>query len=349
MKVVVTGATGNVGTQVLDVLAADPKVDEVVGLARRPTDRGWPKTEVRTVDVVADELGPHFEGADAVVHLAWLFHPTRGPEVTWDVNVGGATRVMDACARAKVPTLVVASSVGAYSPGRGKVVGETWPTASLPTAAYGREKAYVERLLDVFERDHPEVRTVRMRPGFIFQRSSGTQQRRLFGGPFVPASLLRLPRIPIFPFPHGLRFQALHAADAARAYHLALMTDVRGAFNLAAEPVIDAAAIGTVLGGHPVDVPARAARAALGAAWLSRLVPASPPLFDLVMSLPQMRTDRARRELGWTPRFSSLEALREGLGGMAHGEGGGTAPLAADSAAERAGEVVSGVGARDRP
>ena len=105
-------------------------------------------------------------------------------------NVAGTARLLTAASEAGVPRLVVASSVGAYSPGLGAAVDETWPTHGIPTAAYSREKAYVERMLDEFEARHPSTRVVRLRPGFILRREASVQQRRLFGGPFAPARTL---------------------------------------------------------------------------------------------------------------------------------------------------------------
>ncbi|MBI2709137.1 MAG: NAD-dependent epimerase/dehydratase family protein [Actinobacteria bacterium] len=348
MRVVVTGASGNVGTGVVAALARDPAVDEVVGVARREVlDLDQPKVRHVAADVAEEDLEPILRGADAVVHLAWLFQPTHRPEVTWRANAIGSGRVFRAAGRAGVRALVHASSVGAYSPRHDDVpVDETWPTDSLPTAGYGREKAYAERLLDAFEAEHPEVRVVRMRPGFIFQRASATQQRRLFAGPLLPAALVRPGRLPVVPVPAGLRFQALHQQDAADAYRRAVLSDARGAFNVAAEPVMGAAEIAAALGARPVGVPATATRAALSALWHLHAVPASPQLFDLVMRLPVMATERARQELGWQPRFTGVEALREALFGMADGAGGPTAPLAPDSPAGRIAEIATGVGER---
>jgi UDP-glucose 4-epimerase len=351
MKVVVTGATGNVGTQVLDRLSADDRIEEVIAVARRPATRRWPKTRMVTLDVTRDDLGPHMGGAGAVIHLAWLFQPTHRPLVTWNANVGGSIRVFDAAVGAGVPAIVYASSVGAYTPVPGAPanrnrVAEDWPTESLPTAGYGREKAYVERVLDALEARHPHLRVVRMRPGFIFQATSGTQQRRLFGGPFLPSPVLRAGRIPVVPVPAGLRFQALHASDAARAYHLAATGQARGAFNLAAEPVIDGDALSKVLEGRAVPVPPKLVRAALTGAWRAHLVPAEPALFDLAMGLPVMNTGRARAELGWHPEISATDALAEAIRGMGVGEGTGTAPLAPDSLVSRAKELATGVGRR---
>jgi nucleoside-diphosphate-sugar epimerase len=350
LRVAVTGATGNVGTGVVERLATDERVGSVVAIARRPPDALPAKVEFRRADVADDDMAPLFEGADVVVHLAWLFQPTHRPMATWRANVEGSTRVFDAVSSAGVGALVYASSVGAYSPGHGDVrVDESWPTHSVPTAAYGREKAYIERVLDAFECRHPSVRVVRLRPAFTFKRASATQQRRLFAGPLLPGAVVAPGRLPAVPFPAGLRFQALHTDDVAEAYRLAVTGDARGPFNLAAEPVIDAAAVARALGSRTVPVPARSARAALAAAWHARAVPAEPALFDLAMSLPLMATARAREELGWEPRRTAEEALRDMLEGLAAGAGGQTPPLAADSVSGRAAELRTALTAGDTP
>src|SRR5947209_5880682 len=150
MRVVIVGATGNAGSALVAALEAEPVVDEVVGIARRTAAPvpGQTKTRFVAADITRDDLVPHLRGADSVVHLAWFFQPTHRPEITWHTNVHGSERVFRAAVDAGVRNVVYASSVGAYSPGKGRIVDEQWPTHSLPVAGYGREKAYVERLLD---------------------------------------------------------------------------------------------------------------------------------------------------------------------------------------------------------
>ncbi|MBF8187612.1 NAD-dependent epimerase/dehydratase family protein [Nonomuraea sp. K274] len=348
MRVVVVGATGNVGTSLVRALAADDGVASIVGVARRLP--GWraDRTDWRQADVATGDLARIFEGADAVVHLAWLFQPTRDPATTWRANVLGSMRVFRAVAEAGVPALVHASSVGAYSPGpKDRPVDESWPTHGWPGAAYGREKAYVERVLDVFENDHPSIRVVRMRPGFIFQRAAATEQRRLFAGPFVPRRLIRPGRVPFVPDIPGLRLQVLHARDAAEAYRLAVTRPVRGAFNLAAEPVLDPHDLAKLLGARTVPVSQGLARAVVAAGWRLRLLPAAPGLLDLALRIPVMKVDRARDVLGWSPRHTSWDAMRELLDGLHDGAGMDTAPLAPDGGpAARVRELATGVGQR---
>ncbi|WP_461030886.1 NAD-dependent epimerase/dehydratase family protein, partial [Streptomyces sparsus] len=260
-----TGATGNAGTSLLAALGEDPRIGSVLGVARRLPDWNPPKTRWATADVGAagseDELTGLFQGADAVVHLAWLLQPSRSPLTTWRTNVLGTVRTLRAAAAAGVSTVVYASSVAAYSPRPAsdpeRPVDESWPTHGWPSASYSREKAYNERVLDVFERDHPGIRVVRMRPGFLFKRQSAMEQRRLFAGPLLPHRLVRPGVLPVLPGVAGLRFQALHSDDAADAYLRALTTPVSGAFNLAAEPPVDTAVLAELLRArHPVRMPA---------------------------------------------------------------------------------------------
>ncbi|MEV7040548.1 NAD-dependent epimerase/dehydratase family protein [Amycolatopsis sp. NPDC051061] len=339
MRIVVTGATGNIGSGVVAALNADPQVETVVGLARRPAEG------VVTADVERDDLVPLFRGADAVVHLAWLFQPTRRPERTWRANVLGSLRVFDAVAAAGVSKLVYASSIGAYSPREDdEPVTEDWPTHGWPGAAYTREKSYVERYLDAFEQRHPKLAVVRMRPGFVFQRAAATEQRRLFGGPFIPGSLVRPGLIPVVPDVPGLRVQVVHTDDLADAVRRAVTRPVRGAFNVATGPVVDPRFVADLLGARTVPVPAAAVRAAVSAAWRLRAVPATPGLFDAVLRLPVMDTSRAESELGWRPRHDAAFTLKEFLAGLREGAGADTAPLAPDR--HRLHEIATGVGRR---
>lgn len=352
MRVVVTGATGNVGTRLVERLADDPAVTEIVGVARRRPDWHPAKTTWLVRDVATGDLPSVLRGADAVVHLAWLFQPSRDPDLTWRSNAVGSARLLQAVAEAQVPVLVHGSSVGVYSPrpgGRRDVrVDESWPThGATGSATYCREKAYVERLLDTFELRHPECRVVRMRPAFIFQQESATQQRRLFLGPLMPGSLVRRGLVPVLPDPGGLTLQAVHTNDAAEAYRLALHQPIRGAVNLAAEPVLDMPQIAALLGARTVRVPATPVRLGLAAAWAAHLAPTSPGMFDLAQRVPLLDTARAVTELGWTPAYSSTDALTELLTGIRKGSGGPTPPLDPETSGPLRGhEMATGLGER---
>jgi UDP-glucose 4-epimerase len=348
MRVVVVGASGNVGTSLLECLADEPAVDSVVGIARRLPKQSFPKTEWRQADISRDELKPHFEGADAVVHLAWLIQPGRDQATVRATNVDGSARVFRGVAEAGVPALVYASSVGAYSPGpKDRAVDESWATAGISSSFYSRHKAEVERLLDRFEAENPSTRVVRLRPGLIFKSQAGQQIRRLFAGPFLPSPLVREDLIPVVPDIERLRFQAVHSLDVGEAYRLAVVGDSRGAFNIAADPVLDPDRLAEAMGARKVKLPPGLVRGAAAVAFKLRLQPSEPGWFDMALGVPLMDTSRARQELGWEPARTSVEALKDLLAGIRGRRGIDTPPLAPDSGGPgRVREVLTGVGKR---
>jgi nucleoside-diphosphate-sugar epimerase len=346
VRIAIVGATGNVGTSLLRVLADESSVDSILGIARRIPRLEAAKTEWRAADIARDDLVPLFRGADAVVHLAWLIQPSRDLDQLWRTNVFGSDRVFRAVAEAGVGAFIYASSVGTYSRGaKDRRVDESWPTDGISTSFYARHKADVERRLDRFEHEYREVRVVRLRPGLIFKGEAATGIRRLFAGPLLPASLVRPGRLPFVPDIPGLRFQAVHSLDVADAYRRALVQDVRGAFNIAADPVLDPPTLARILGARLVSIGPRVARSLTSLTWRLHLQPTPASWLDLALGVPLMDTSKANRELGWEPTVGADDALRELLDGMSRGAGVETPPLSPKTSGPlRVREFVTGVG-----
>jgi nucleoside-diphosphate-sugar epimerase len=349
MRVVVVGASGNVGTSVLRSLSAEPAVESVLAVARRVPKLSFPKTEWRAADITRSPLGPLFQDADAVIHLAWLIQPGRDKRQLYEVNVEGSARVFRAAAAAGAPKLVYASSIGAYAPGpKDRPVDESWPTTGIQSSFYARHKAQVERVLDRFEDEHPGTRVVRLRPGLIFKREAASGIRRLFAGPLLPNALVQRRLIPVVPDHPRLVFQAVHSYDIGDAYRLAVVNeDAHGPFNVAADPVLDPDELARALGARKVRVPGALLRGGAALSYLLRLQPSEPGWVDMALAVPVMDTTRARTDLGWRPERTSTEALLELLDGIRAGAGLDTPPLEPGGAGPlRAREFGSGVGAR---
>jgi nucleoside-diphosphate-sugar epimerase len=346
MRIVVTGASGNVGTSVLEALGAEPEVKEIVGIARRLPELEMPKVEWVAADVARDPLAPIFAEADAVVHLAWAIQPSRDEAMTERINVLGSRYVFDAVDEAGVPALVYASSVGTYSPGpKQRRVDESWPVDGIKTSFYSRHKAAVEEQLDEFEKRSPHTRVVRLRPGLIFKAEAASEIRRLFAGPLLPGFLVQKRLVPLIPQVPRLRFQAVHSRDVGEAYRQAVVRDVHGAFNIAAEPEIGVEELCEFFGARSFPLPAGALRGAAALSWKLRLQPSPPGWIDLALGVPMMDTTRARELLGWEPTVSSLDALEDLLDGMRHAEGAPTPPLEPTAGGPmRVHELATGVG-----
>jgi nucleoside-diphosphate-sugar epimerase len=349
MRIAVVGASGNVGSALLRALGDEPEVQQIRGIARRLPSLDLPKVEWVAADIVDANLEQLFRGVDAVVHLAWAIQPTRDRRTLVQINVTGSRRVFEAAAAAGVGTLVYASSIGAYSPGPKEArVDERWPTNGIASSYYSRDKAASERLLDRVEAERPELRVVRLRPGVVMQREAASEIRRLFLGPLFPGSLLRPELFPVLPIPSGLRIQAVHAHDLADAYRRVIVNpEARGAYNVAAEPVLNARAFAQALDAVEVPVPASLARAAVNATWLARLQPINSGWLDMGLRVPIMNTTRIREELGWAPEHDALSTLEELFDGLRSGDGLATPPLDPDTGGPgRVRELLTGIGGR---
>ena len=325
MRVVVVGGTGNLGTAVLRRLHAEDRVTELVGVARRlPRGAGSPYGGVQwfPLDIGApgarDRLAEVFRGADAVVHLGWALQPSHDPARMRATNVDGTAAVLGAVADAGVPQVVVASSVGTYASGpKGRRVDESWSTKGLRRSSYSRYKAENETMLTDFEARRPDVTVTRLRPGLVMQPAAAAEIVGLFAGRRVPTRWLRHVRPPVLPLSPRFVSQVVHADDVADAAWRAIDRRAGGAFNLAAEPPVDAGDVARAVGSRLLPVPYRALRLVVQVTWWLRLQPTEPGWLDIAAKVPVMATDRARRVLGWEPRHPAQDVLREFVGAVA--------------------------------
>ncbi|HST64897.1 MAG TPA: NAD-dependent epimerase/dehydratase family protein [Mycobacteriales bacterium] len=333
MRVVVVGASGNVGTAVLRRLVADPAVDEVVGVARRPPlgagepydSVGWEAVDVAAPDAVA-RLSAVFAGADAVVSLAWRLQPSWDVAALERINVGGTRAVLDACLAAGVPQLVYASSIGSYAPSPdGTPRDESWPATGIPSSTYSRQKAAVEAFLD--EVPPQRLRILRVRPAIVLQPAAAGEIARFFLGPYVPVSLLRPALLKVLPWPRGLRGQIVHADDLADAFVRGLLARAEGALNVATGPLLTRELVADLLHAKAFDVPPRVPRALVTGTWKLHLQPTDAGWLDMALNAPIMDTGRAG-SLGWVPEHRTEQVLADFLAALAAGRGTGSPALA---------------------
>jgi nucleoside-diphosphate-sugar epimerase len=324
LTVAVTGPTGTFGFGLLPLLEADDRVSRVIGIARRPFDpaeHGWTKLEYRRGDVRdPDALAEAFGDADVVVHLAFLIvggtSPTRRA-----VNVDGTINAFRAAAAVGARRFVYASSVAAYGFHRDNPVGmdEDWPTRPAQRLFYAQEKAELEHLLQAESQEHPDLAVYLLRPSIVLgPHTIGGKQ--LLPGPLAPLGRLlggRLRRLPV-PLPApvpDLPLQLVHEDDVGQALLQCVVgAGPPGAYNIAGDGVLSAVDVARELGIIPLPVPARAGQSVAGALARVPFLPSRAGWVEAASHPAVMDTSRAKERLGWAPRYTGLEALRDTIG-----------------------------------
>ena len=324
LTVAVTGPTGTFGSGLVPQLEADRRIGRVLGMARSrfdPAERGWTKMEYRQGDVRDPAaLADAFRDADVVVHLAFLVAGGASRATLRAVNVDGTLNTFRAAAEAGVRRFVYASSVAAYGFHRDNPVGmtEDWPTRPAARLFYAREKAELEHRLDEEAAKHPAPALYRLRPPIVVGPHAIGGKSLLPRLPGLPAELRRLRRSPV-PVPvlaPTVPFQLVHEDDVGQALLRCAVGDgPAGAYNIAADGVLTGADVAREFGFLPIPVPAGAAQTA---AMVAARAPFLPPAAQWVEALSHpaiMDTAKARKQLGWQPRYTALEALRSTLSG----------------------------------
>lgn len=326
IDVAVTGPTGTFGSALIPRLLDDARIGRVVGIARRPFDphtRGWLGMHYRRGDVrEPDELREAFDGADAVVHLAFLITGAAAPETIREINVEGTLNAFRAAVAAGASRFVYASSVAAYGFHRDnpEPMTEDWPVRPAAHLFYAQEKAEIEGLL-AEEARGTGVELYVLRPPIVLgPHAVGAKGvlpepvMALLGrvGGAVTSSPVPLPV-----FAPDLPVQFIHEDDVAEAFVRCVVgAGPQGSYNIAGDGVLTIREVAREAGLAPIPVPSTAVRRLAGmlaGVSLPSFVPPVVEWAEVLANPPVVDTTAARRDLGWSPRYSSLEALRATL------------------------------------
>jgi nucleoside-diphosphate-sugar epimerase len=345
LTVAVTGPTGTFGFGLMPLLQADERIARIIGIARRPFDPagyGWTKMEYRRGDVRDPAaLREAFETADVVVHLAFLITGAAPADQIRAVNVEGTLNAFRAAAAAGARRFVYASSVAAYGFHRDNPVGmtEDWPVRPAARLFYAMEKAELEHLLQAEAASAGTASGQASAPALYLLRPPvvlgphALGAKDLLPGPLAPlgrglASLatragqaVRAGRVPRFPvLVPSMPLQFVHEQDLGDAFlRCVVAAGPPGAYNVAADGILTSADVAREFGLLPLPLPGGPARIAARAV---AALPFLPPVAQWVEAASHpaiMDTTKAKNELGWTPRFTALEALRDTLSSLPAG------------------------------
>jgi len=296
--VLVTGAAGALGRQVVALAVADPAVARVVALDRRPL-AGLPAgVEVHQVDLGQVDLKPIAEGADVIVHLAQSTGATATPP--GEAGDGELARlVLDAASAVGARHVVLLSSATVYGAWANNPVPLTEdaplrPNPGMPSAS---EKAELERAAGDWRADHPGATVTLLRPTVTVCSE---------GNGWLAQALARSTALPVTDDEPPAQF--LDVADLAAAVDLARRAHLDGPRNVAPDGWIDGDTVRALAGGAPrLRLPERLAVRLARLRWRWGLASTPPELLPFTVHPWVVANDRLRGE-GWEPASSNEEA-----------------------------------------
>ena len=264
----VTGSFGYIGRRLLALLAQVGGFERVICTdilePPEPLAEGflYHRCDVRDGEKLCRIFGE--SGVNAVVHMAFIAHPTRDPAFEYEVDVRGTENVLAACEKLAVRKLVVASSDCAYGffEGTPDHLTEDAPVRSTPGFPYSENKALMEERVADFSSRSPECRVAVLRPCTVMGPNVDNATSRSMKQPFLVGFSGCDPIM-----------QFVHEDDAAQAFYLALTKDVSGVFNLAADEGLRYSELAREIGKPLLSLPAWLIHPLVEALYRLRLMP----------------------------------------------------------------------------
>lgn len=307
-RVLVTGAAGYLGSQLVAALAADaarkPAVLVALDVREVPPAQRLPGVAYETADIRAPGLEAMLarHAIDTVVHLASIVTPGKDSkrEFEYSVDVLGTENLLQACVAAGVGKIIVSSSGAAYGyhADNPAWLSEDAPVRGNREFAYSWHKRLVEEMLADYRVREPQLRQVVFRIGTILGETVRNQITDLFDKPRLIA--IRGSDSP---------FVFIWDQDVVGCMSQAVHSDKCGIYNVAGDGAMRIHEIAARLDKRCVVLPAWLLQAALALLKPLGLTQYGPEQVNFLRYRPVLANRRLKQEFGYVPKKTSAEVF----------------------------------------
>jgi UDP-glucose 4-epimerase len=308
-RVLITGVSSHVGTELARRLETDPRVEYLAGLDTRP-----PRIKLERLDFIdADIRNPVIgklipqTGVDTVLHNQIVRRPGRGmsAQTAHDINVIGSLQLLAACGKTEsLRTIIIRGSAGIYGaePAAPQFFTEEMTRLYPLRTRFQRDVGEIENYFETFSRRYPGVTCMVLRYQLAIGPTVDTQITRYLSQPVIPTYLGFDPRL-----------QFIHEEDAVAALAAAIERPVRGAVNVAGEGTIGLTRLVRAAGKVTLPLPESLFTAVTQAGRRVGLPYVSPDFRQLLRFGRAVETRRLVEEVGFRPSYSTETAVRDYL------------------------------------
>ena len=306
MKVLVTGAAGYIGKQLIQFLMnqTDYKVVATDILEDNPFQH-LPNVEYIRLDIRSNDVTEVMkkQNVDVVVHLASIVTPGKksNREFEYSVDVLGTKNILEACAASNVKRIVISSSGAAYGyhPENRNWLKETDPIRGNYEFAYSYHKRLVEEMLKAYRQTHPELEQTIFRIGTILGSSVSNQITNLFEKPFVYSIS-----------GSDSPFVFIWDKDVVRCFAKAIVSEQTGIYNLAGDGALSVKDIAALMGKRVLTIPTWVATSTLFVLKRMKLSQYGEEQVRFLKYRPVLENKKLKEHFGYIPEKTSREVFQ---------------------------------------
>ncbi|QIS16080.1 NAD-dependent epimerase/dehydratase family protein [Nocardia arthritidis] len=315
--VLVTGASRFFGGNTVARLAQDPEIERIIAVDTMTPSRELQRRMGRAEFIRADIRNPLIRkiiggnAVDTVVHAGVLSRPPAGGAraVMKDLNVLGAMQLLAVCQKSpNVERVVVRSSSAVYgcSAKDPAKFTEEMGARQPPSGWFARDMIEIEGFVRGLARRRPDIATTILRFAPIVGPRSAARGAQYLRSPITPTV-----------FGRDARLQLLHEEDAVAALATAATAGRAGTFNIAGDGALALSQAVRRAGRIEVPVPFIVFRT-VGRALMGPVMrDFSGEQLDYFHFGCGLDTTRMRTELGFQPRWTTVQAFDDFIGGAA--------------------------------
>jgi UDP-glucose 4-epimerase len=310
--VAITGAASFIGAEIIKRLERDRRYYKLLAVdVRKPT---FPvsKTQFHKVDLTLPTADGDLaaiwkrEGVDTVVHAAFLSAPTHAWAWAHELESIGTMHVLNACAECQIRKLVVWSQTVVYGahPANPNFLSEDHELRGvLSKSRFVKDKVEAEKQVKRFRNENTDTLVTTLRTAATLGPQIRNFATRFFARPVAPTLMGYDPLM-----------QLVHERDVIDAFVRVVDGDFPGEFNIVGDGVLPYSTILAMMGKLPLPLPHFVAYSLSQALWATQIFDSPPNFLDFLRFLCIADGAKAKRVLGFEPRYDIKAIINDFLG-----------------------------------
>ncbi len=308
--IVLTGTAGFLGSSLLKSLEEDPHYNRIIAIDNRRPPFELKKAKFYRFDLtetLADSKLVELlkkEAVETFVHLAFPVSPPHNLEWAHELVSVGSMYILNACAALKVKKVIMASTAEVYGahPTNPNFLPENHERRGGYKSRFLRDRIEAENQFLKFAKKHPESTVTILRPCTIL-------------GPTVKNyKTTFLQRTVLFRvMGYDPLFQFVHEEDVISAFKTAIEKEIPGVFNVVGDGVLPLSRVLKLAGKFAFSVPSPLLYPVVQLLWYGGIFQAPSSRLDF-LKYNSVADGSKARSAGWSPRYTSFEALQSFLG-----------------------------------